>query len=60
MSARRHDEAITQELTSLGRSGVPTYALYSPGEKSPGLLPEVLTPGIVMDALRGLPKKMDR
>jgi thiol:disulfide interchange protein DsbD len=28
----RHDEAITQALTALGRSGVPAYALYVPGE----------------------------
>jgi thiol:disulfide interchange protein DsbD len=47
----RHDEAITQALTALGRSGVPAYALYAPGETSPRLLPEVLTPGIVIDAL---------
>jgi thiol:disulfide interchange protein DsbD len=52
----RHDEAITQALTVLGRSGVPAYALYTPGEKSPRLLPEVLTPGIVTDALERLPK----
>jgi thiol:disulfide interchange protein DsbD len=52
----RHDEAITQALTALGRSGVPAYALYAPGETSPRLLPEVLTPGIVMDALSKLPK----
>jgi DsbC/DsbD-like thiol-disulfide interchange protein/cytochrome c biogenesis protein CcdA len=52
----RHDEAITQALTELGRSGVPAYALYVPGEKSPRLLPEVLTPGIVTDALGKLPK----
>jgi thiol:disulfide interchange protein DsbD len=52
----RHDEAITQTLTALGRSGVPAYALYTPGEKSPRLLPEVLTPGIVTDALDKLPK----
>jgi thiol:disulfide interchange protein DsbD len=52
----RHDEAITQALTELGRSGVPAYALYVPGEKSPQLLPEVLTPGIVTDALGKLPK----
>ena len=49
----RHDEAITQALTALGRSGVPAYALYLPGETSPRLLPEVLTPGIVMDAVGG-------
>jgi thiol:disulfide interchange protein DsbD len=52
----RHDEAITHALTALGRSGVPAYALYSPGEASPQLLPEVLTPGIVMDALEKLAK----
>ena len=52
----RHDEAITQALTALGRSGVPAYALYVPGETSPRLLPEVLTPGIVTDALSELPK----
>jgi thiol:disulfide interchange protein DsbD len=52
----RHDEAITQALTALGRSGVPAYALYAPGEISPRLLPEVLTPGIVTDALSNLPK----
>jgi thiol:disulfide interchange protein DsbD len=52
----RHDEAITQALTALGRSGVPAYALYVPGENNPRLLPEVLTPGIVMDVLNKLPK----
>jgi thiol:disulfide interchange protein DsbD len=53
----RHDEAITQALTALGRSGVPAYALYATGETSPRLLPEVLTPGIVTDALAKLPKQ---
>jgi thiol:disulfide interchange protein DsbD len=53
----RHDEAITQALTALGRSGVPVYALYTPGESQPQMLPEVLTPGIVMDALSKLPKQ---
>jgi thiol:disulfide interchange protein DsbD len=52
----RHDEAITRALTALGRSGVPAYALYVPGETSPRLLPEVLTPGIVMDAVSKLPR----
>jgi thiol:disulfide interchange protein DsbD len=47
----RQDPAITEELTSLGRSGVPVYALYTPGEYNPELLPQVLTPGIVMDAV---------
>jgi thiol:disulfide interchange protein DsbD len=52
----RHDEAITQALTALGRSGVPAYALYTPGQSQPQMLPEVLTPGIVTDALNTLPK----
>jgi thiol:disulfide interchange protein DsbD len=52
----RHDEAITQALTALGRSGVPAYALYTPGQSEPVLLPEVLTPSIVTDALEKLPK----
>ena len=52
----QHDEAIAQTLASLGRNGVPVYALYVPGDASPRLLPEVLTPGIVTDALNKLPR----
>jgi thiol:disulfide interchange protein/DsbC/DsbD-like thiol-disulfide interchange protein len=47
----RRDEAITAALAKLGRSGVPVYALYRPGESLPQLLPEVLSPGLVTDAL---------
>ena len=52
-----HDDAISQVLTSLGRSGVPAYALYASNSSgdTPVLLPEVLTPGIVIDALSKLP-----
>jgi len=52
----QHDDAITDTLAKLGRSGVPVYALYVPGETSPRLLPEALTPGIVTDAIAGLPR----
>jgi len=52
----RHDEAITQALATLGRSGVPAYVLYTPGQSNPQLLPEVLTPGIVVDAVEKLPR----
>jgi len=51
----RHDEAITQALAALDRSGVPAYALYVPGQSEPQMLPEVLTPGIVIDTLGKLP-----
>jgi thiol:disulfide interchange protein len=50
----KHDESIASALTELGRSGVPTYVFYLPGR--PALvLPEVLTPGIVLGALDQLP-----
>ena len=49
----RYNDAITQALSSLGRSGVPVYVLYGAGEP-PRLLPEVLTPGIVFNALQGI------
>lgn len=50
-----HDDTITAALAQLGRSGVPTYVLYSGGPQSaPTLLPEVLTTGIVMDALKNV------
>ena len=46
----RHDEDIGAALGELGRSGVPTYAFYLPGQ--PAItLPEVLTPSIVFGAL---------
>ncbi len=50
------DPDITQTLAALGRSGVPTYALYPADPTAPAhVLPEVLTPGIVLDALNTLP-----
>ena len=51
----QHDDAIAQALEHLGRNGVPAYALYPPGQNGPTLLPEALTPGIVMDAVHSLP-----
>lgn len=50
-----HDDTITAALAKLGRSGVPTYVLYpAQPQSSPTLLPEVLTAGIVMDALKNI------
>jgi thiol:disulfide interchange protein DsbD len=45
------DAAITQELARWGRSAVPFNLLYLPGKPEPLVLPEVLTPQIVLDAL---------
>ncbi len=52
----REDPAITEALAALGRSGVPVYAVYTPGQSDPQLLPQVLTPGIVVYALSKLPR----
>ncbi len=51
----RRDAAITAELSRLGRSGVPVYALYAPGSDSPRLLSEILSTGEVKEALAALP-----
>ena len=49
----QYDDAITRELASVGRSGVPTYVLYpaASGAKA-NVLPELLTKPIVLDALK--------
>jgi thiol:disulfide interchange protein/DsbC/DsbD-like thiol-disulfide interchange protein len=51
----RQDPRITEALAALGRNAVPVYALYLPGETSPRLLPELLTPSIVLSELERLP-----
>ena len=48
----RRDDAITAELQRHGRSGVPLYLLYSPGSPTPRILPQLLTEGVVIDALK--------
>jgi len=51
------DETITKALAEFGRSGVPFYLVYPPRKGgAPTLLPEVLTAGIVLDALASTKK----
>lgn len=47
----KRDANIAQELAKHGRAGVPMYLVYLPGQKDPVLLPELLTPRIVVDAV---------
>jgi thiol:disulfide interchange protein len=47
----RRDDAITRELERHGRSGVPLYLIYGPGSAEPRILPQLLTAGVVTDAL---------
>ncbi len=48
----RRDDAITAELERHKRSGVPLYLLYSPGSDEPRILPQLLTEGLVVEAIR--------
>ncbi len=48
----RRDDAITAELQRHGRSGVPLYLVYAPGRAEPRILPQLLTEGVVVDALK--------
>jgi thiol:disulfide interchange protein len=47
------DSSITNVLASFGRSGVPLYVLYpAQSQGAAAILPAVLSPGIVVDAVR--------
>jgi thiol:disulfide interchange protein DsbD len=44
---------IKKDLQRFNRAGVPLYLVYKPGApEHPEVLPEILTPGIVIDALK--------
>ncbi len=49
------DPEITELLNAHGRSGVPLYLYYPPGEEQARVLPQILTPGIVERALKAGP-----
>ncbi len=51
------DPVITEALARYGRNGVPLYLLYPPGgtgESDAVVLPQILTPGLVLEALDAL------
>jgi thiol:disulfide interchange protein/DsbC/DsbD-like thiol-disulfide interchange protein len=47
----RRDAAITEYLSSYDRNGVPLYVLYPRNGDEPRVLPQVLTPQLVIQAL---------
>lgn len=49
------DSAITEELARFGRSAVPFNLVYLPGRSEPVILPVILTPGAIMEALENSP-----
>lgn len=50
----RSDPIITEELRKHGRNGVPLYLLYLPKQEKPLILPQLLTPEIVLKHLSQL------
>ena len=46
------DPQITAELARFNRGAVPFNLIYKPGHPDPIQLPELLTPGLVLDALK--------
>ena len=47
----RGDPAIGALLREHGREGVPLYLYWAPGAAEPAVLPQLLTEGIVLEAL---------
>ena len=45
---------VTAALARHGRNGVPLYLLHRPGQAEPLILPEILTPGLLLETLAGL------
>lgn len=50
----KRDAKIAKALAKYGRNSVPLYVLYDGKSSEPQLLPEIITPGIVLDALNNL------
>ena len=51
------DPRITEALASFDRSAVPFDLIYAPGRAEPIILPELLTPDLVLDALAKVTEK---
>jgi thiol:disulfide interchange protein DsbD len=49
----RQDPAISALLRAHGRDGVPLYLFYRPGADTPVVLPQILTPRLVLNELAG-------
>jgi DsbC/DsbD-like thiol-disulfide interchange protein/cytochrome c biogenesis protein CcdA len=47
-----YDETITRALAAFGKNSIPLYVLYPKDQKEPVILPEIITPGTVLEALK--------
>ena len=52
----REDPKITAVLKAHGRSGVPLYLFYAPGAAEAQVLPQILTPGLIVEAITTSPR----
>jgi thiol:disulfide interchange protein DsbD len=50
------DPAISSVLAEYGRSGVPLYLYFAPGVQAARVLPQILTPDIVINTITGVVK----
>ena len=45
----KYDPAITQALASFGRDSIPVYVYYPPGSDTPIILPQLITPKMILE-----------
>jgi thiol:disulfide interchange protein DsbD len=50
------DGVIAKALEDQGRAGVPLYLVYPVGRRAPVTLPQILTEGLVVEALEAAAK----
>ena len=49
----KYDPAITQALASFGRDSIPVYVYYPPGSDTPIILPQLITPKMILERIKG-------
>jgi len=48
----KYDPAITQALSALGRDSIPVYVYYPPGLGNPVILPQLITPHMILERIK--------
>lgn len=48
----RYDPAITRALASFGRDSIPVYVYYPPESDMPVILPQLITPKMILDRIK--------
>lgn len=51
------DEDVTKALEEFGKNSIPLYVMYGPDAKEPVILPEIITPKIVLNALNSIEQR---